>query len=204
MTAAAAQARRELRTIDRRERVLLATLNVVARVGLQDTTIREIAKEAHCSTGSLAHYFKDKDDLLRQALEFADARIALRIEKIIRSSPPKLALRKVLEQVLPLDTERSAELTLDVNFWGKALVQSSLRGLEHADHDKWRGRVHQLVASVVKRESLSMNALEVTDLLVAFVDGLGLQALIYPEILPPRRQVKLLNLQLTHLGLLDR
>ena len=41
-----------------------------------------------------------------------------------------------------------------------------------------------------------------TDILVAFLDGLGLQALIYPELFPPERQLELLNLQLSQLGLL--
>ena len=55
---------------------LAATLRVIARDGLEKTTIRAIAKEAGCSAGSLAHYFSDKEDILRQALELADERIA--------------------------------------------------------------------------------------------------------------------------------
>lgn len=107
---------------DRRLRALSATLRVIAAIGLEQTTVREIAREAGCSTGSLAHYFTDKQDLLRQALELADSQIATRLERIIAGTPPRLALRQVLCQVLPLDEQRSAELALDVHFWGRALV----------------------------------------------------------------------------------
>lgn len=49
---------------------------------------------------------------------------------------------------------------------------------------------------------ISQAAENLTDILVAFLDGLGLQALIYPELFPPDRQLELLNLQLSQLGLL--
>lgn len=40
-----------------------------------------------------------------------------------------------------------------------------------------------------------------SDVLIAFLDGLELQALIYPELFPPQRQFELLNVQISHLGL---
>ena len=45
------------------------------------------------------------------------------------------------------------------------------------------------------------HALDLTDVLIAFLDGLGLQALIYPELFPADRQLELLDLQLSRLGL---
>ena len=127
---------------------LAATLRVIARDGLEKTTIRAIAKEAGCSAGSLAHYFSDKEDILRQALELADERIAKRMADIISESEPNFALREVLAQVLPIDDNRAVELTLDVNFWGKALIHPELRGLEHEDHDRWRNIVLGLVSRI--------------------------------------------------------
>jgi AcrR family transcriptional regulator len=180
---------------------LSATLRVIARDGLEKTTIRSIAKEAGCSAGSLAHYFSDKEDILRQALELADARISKRMADIISESEPNLALREVLAQVLPIDDDRTVELTLDVNFWGKALIHPELRGLEHEDHDRWRNIVLGLVSSIDLSNNSSLSAVDLTDVLIAFLDGLGLQALIYPELFPADRQLELLDLQISRLGL---
>lgn len=188
----------------RRNDALSATLRVIARDGLEKTTIRAIAKEAGCSAGSLAHYFSDKEDILRQALELADARISKRIISIIAESDPNLALREVLAQVLPIDNDRTVELSLDVNFWGRALIHPELRGLEHEDHDRWRRIVLELISSNTSSSKTQIPAENLTDLLVAFLDGLGLQSLIYPELFPPDRQLELLDLQLTHLGLNTR
>jgi AcrR family transcriptional regulator len=193
---------KEAKYDERRLNALSATLRVIARDGLEQTTIRAIAKEADCSAGSLAHYFVDKEDILRQALELADSQIAKRINIIISETEPDLALREVLAQVLPIDNDRTVELTLDVNFWGRALIHPELRGLEHNDHDRWRAIVLELVTkNAVANHNLQV-AENLTDILVAFLDGLGLQALIYPELFPPERQLELLNLQLSQLGLL--
>lgn len=193
---------KEAKYDERRLNALRAALRVIARDGLEQTTIRGIAKEAGCSAGSLAHYFADKEDILRQALELADSQIAKRISKIISHTEPDLALREVLAQVLPIDNERTVELTLDVNFWGLALIHPELRGLEHNDHDRWRAIVLELVTKIAVTNHISQAAENLTDILVAFLDGLGLQALIYPELFPPDRQLELLNLQLSQLGLL--
>ena len=185
----------------KRVTALSATLRVIARDGLEKTTIRSIAKEAGCSAGSLAHYFSDKEDILRQTLELADARISKRISDIISETEPDFALREVLAQVLPIDNDRTVELTLDVNFWGRALIHPELRGLEHQDHDRWRNIVLELVTSITSSRKSEISAINLTDVLIAFLDGLGLQALIYPDLFPPDRQLELLDLQLSRLGL---
>ena len=193
---------KEAKHDERRLNALSATLRVIARDGLEQTTVRGIAKEAGCSAGSLAHYFADKEDILRQALELADSQIVKRISKIVSQTEPDIALREVLAQVLPIDNERSVELTLDVNFWGRALIHPELRGLEHNDHDRWRAIVLEMVTKIAVTNHISQSAENLTDILVAFLDGLGLQALIYPELFPPDRQLELLALQLGQLGLL--
>lgn len=192
-----AQSKSDLKQIG----ALATTLRDIARNGLEKTTIRAIAKEAGCSAGSLAHYFSDKEDILCKALELADERIAKRIADIISESEPNFALREVLAQVLPIDDNQVVELTLDVNFWGKALIHPELRGLEHEDHDQWRNIVLGLVSRIDSSNNSSLSAVDLTDVIIAFLDGLGLQALIYPELFPADRQLELLDLQLSRLGL---
>ena len=55
----------------RREELLEAVWRVIARDGMEGTTIRAIAKETGWSTGVLAHYFGDKDDIISSALRLA-------------------------------------------------------------------------------------------------------------------------------------
>lgn len=188
---------------ERRMTVLMATWRVIARVGIEATTVREIAREADCSVGSLSHYFKNKDDILRGALEMADSHVAERIKRLAAELPAGQALREVLAQALPLDEERALELTLDVNFWARALNHKPLRALQHLDHDGWRAVVIDLVERCLAEGSFTVRrpATDIADVLIAFVDGIGLQSLVYPELISASRVDHLLDEQLNALGL---
>lgn len=48
----------------RRDEVALATSNVIARVGLEGTSMREISQEMGVSTGVLTYHFRNKEELL--------------------------------------------------------------------------------------------------------------------------------------------
>jgi AcrR family transcriptional regulator len=52
-----------------RQRILAAAMRCVAEVGYTQATIREIARAADMTSGSLYHYFPDKSELLRATAE---------------------------------------------------------------------------------------------------------------------------------------
>ena len=188
----------------RRQELIEAAWRVIARVGLDGVTVREIAAESGYSTGTLAHYFADKDDILRVALERADDNIRQRLEAMPADLDPVAALRRTLCEALPLDEGRRFELTLDVNFWGRALNRPSLRSLQHADHDEWRATVMTAVEAVQDADGAADGAgagdvASISDVLIAFVDGLGLHGLIYPEHMTIDRMESLLDVQLRSL-----
>lgn len=182
----------------RRQELVEAAWRVIARVGIDGVTIREIANESGYSTGTLAHYFADKDDILRVALERADDNIRQRLDAMPTDLDPVEALYRILSEALPLDEDRRFELTLDVNFWARALNRPSLRSLQHGDHDDWRARVLLAVQAVqaVHERAAAIDAGQLTDILVASVDGLGLHGLIYPEYMTAERITALLDLQI--------
>ena len=55
---------------EKSERILKAALALLARNGYENTTINDIADAASVSRGLLHYYFKDKEDLVSQALTF--------------------------------------------------------------------------------------------------------------------------------------
>jgi TetR/AcrR family transcriptional regulator, regulator of biofilm formation and stress response len=58
----------QVRGEERRERILRATLAVIASDGIGSVTHRRVATEADVPLGSLTYWFAAKDDLLREAL----------------------------------------------------------------------------------------------------------------------------------------
>ncbi len=117
-----------------REKVAEAVWRVISKKGIDSATIRVIAKEARCSTGILAHYFQDKDELLIFALRLATVRAARRMEaRVGEAECDGDALRKVLYESLPLDKERRLEWRIWVSFWGRASAGNARSWFERRD-----------------------------------------------------------------------
>src|SRR5436853_5213042 len=89
----------------RGEELVEATWRVIARAGMVGATMREIAREAGVSTGILAHYFADKEDLLGYALRLSHRRVYERIHARTQGLVGLAALRVIMLEALPLDQE---------------------------------------------------------------------------------------------------
>src|ERR1700735_2082178 len=62
-----------------RRRILIAAMRCVAEVGYAQTTIREIARAADMTSGSLYHYFPNKSDLLEATSDEIEDIVAPRL-----------------------------------------------------------------------------------------------------------------------------
>jgi AcrR family transcriptional regulator len=187
---------------ERRAEALEATWRVIARLGLDGTTTREIAREANCSTGVLAHYFKNKDEILRMALDYAHDRVRLRISALQERYSGVYLLRAVLAELIPLDYQRQVQMTLEISFWGRAVANTNLRALQHNDVERWHARLRELLEESIAAGELpaDLDAEEAAASLVCFNDGLGLNAYLYPERYTAARVEALLDRELSLLG----
>ena len=186
----------------RRAEVLEATWRVIVRAGLEGTTIREIAREADCSTGVLSHYFTNKDEILRLALDYAHDQVRDRVAALRQKMGGVQLLRAVLAEALPIDGLRQVEMTLEISFWARAIGRTSLRPSQNADFDRWQGRIRELIQLAVEAGELpaALDADETATLMVCFTDGLGTDAVLYPGRFSPARVDALLDHQLIMLG----
>lgn len=181
----------------RREEVLAALWRVVQRDGLEGATMRAIAREAGVSSGVLAHYFRDKDDILRSGLELVNRQIAEGAARVLGRRTGLAALLDVLSLTLPLDDGRSRTVQFEVSTWSRALGDPRQRDEHLGYYDAWCDLVGQLVQVAIDLGELpdSVDVELTTASLVAFTDGLAVDALLHPERLSPRRQRALLEHQ---------
>ena len=106
---------------ERREELLEAVWRVVARDGIERATIRVIAKETAWSSGVLAHYFADKDDIIESALRLMYERIAARWDEKLAGLSGLRALHELVLDNLPLDDERELETKFLMNYWSREI-----------------------------------------------------------------------------------
>ncbi|GAA2687627.1 TetR/AcrR family transcriptional regulator [Nonomuraea recticatena] len=167
---------------ERRREVLSAATAVIVRDGIDAATSRAIAKEAGYSNGVLAHYFADKDEILLSALRDSHHRIRARITERVGDARGLAALREVLMDNLPLDEERAQETRLEISFWSRSLAVERLAEVQRAEAAELRAAVRRLLEEA--RAAGEIRADEglddLTERLLALVDGLSLRSLLYP------------------------
>lgn len=187
----------------RREQVLAAVWRVIARTGLRGATTRLIAKEAGFSNGVLAHYFTNKDDILTSAMQLSHLRIRERWETKLTSVRGLSALRELLLDNLPLDEERELETKLEVSFWARTLGDKSFAEAQRLEEEELYDAIQRRL-----KEARDMGQLracsdgpELTERLVALIDGLSLHALLYPQRVNAQMVVAVIDRELEQLGL---
>jgi AcrR family transcriptional regulator len=189
---------------ERREELLAAVWRVIVRDGLDRATIRSIAKETGWSSGVLAHYFMDKDDILVSALRLAHERIEARWEEKLDGLSGMAALRELVLDNLPLDDERERETRFLMNYWSRSMRTAPNTG---RDPETWRRGprlVDRLAGLAAEAQAAGEIAAEhdptnLAERLLALIDGLSLHALLDPQRVTRERQVALAQQELDRL-----
>jgi AcrR family transcriptional regulator len=182
----------------RREELVLAAWRVIAANGIDEVTIRDIARESGYSSGVLAHYFENKDDLLAHALRLSHTRIRKRYDAEVDTPIAADALKAILLDNLPMDEQRDLETRIEMSFWARALRNEGLHEIQQGESETLRSLLRELVERAQKDKAIAKkhDREEVLELLGALIDGISLHALLYPDRLPPKRQAAVMEFAL--------
>lgn len=160
----------------RRRQLADAAWRVISRDGLEAASVRNIAKEAGISLGSLRYYFASQDDLLAFALKRVGDRIRERIGNLQLTEDVRTNIEAIIGQTLPLDDERKTEAVIWLAFLGKALTNAGLGNLAAQTHQELYGLYLKMIETLQRHAMLPQDAdieLEARRL-HALIDGLAL------------------------------
>lgn len=154
----------------RRTDIVRAIIKVVAEGGLAGATVRSIAREGGFSSGVIAHYFANKDEMVRYAFEFVADRVFRRIDARLKQAAGAERVRVILEEHVPL-SKQDEETAVALAFWEMALHDPELRALFRDKYKRWRDYLRLELSGLLP--DLSSDALDRrVDLAVAAADGL--------------------------------
>lgn len=164
--------RRESEDVRRRQ-LIEATIDSLAEVGFNASTLAQIARRAGVSPGLVAHYFGDKDGLLEATLRFLASRVA-------RGTALKLtAARTARERVLAVVEANLAPEEFDQHtgsvwlaFWGQALHSERLRRVQKVYQTRMLSNLRHGLKALVPRDEAGRIAIAVA----AMIDGLWLRS----------------------------
>jgi AcrR family transcriptional regulator len=190
---------------ERREELLEAVWRLIARDGIERATMRSLATETGWSTGVLAHYFADKDDILGSALTLALERIAGRWDEKLAGLAPGDALHELVLDNLPLDDEREIETRFVMNYWSGLIRNGGVErtpggGPALIDRLTELARDGQAAGEITRDEPPE----DIAERLLALVDGFSLHSLLDPQRLTRERQLALVEREFNRLRLPQR
>lgn len=178
---------------EKRAHVIAVASELIARLGIEAVTVREIAEAAGCSTAIVSHYFHNKRELLLRiynaTIDHATARaVASPAESI---APPKAYLR----EIMPLDAERLMEWRIWIAFWAKAAADPEIAAIQRDCVRRTRGAIKDILDDEQRKGRLIDGvdcALQARRLLTTII-GMAVQVVFDVEDWPHARQHALID-----------
>lgn len=176
---------------DRRSReILRAACTCLSERGYASTTISEIAAQAGVSRGLLHYYFKNKEELLAEAVRINGEASLRQIADIFARSESLPDLASGLTSILrSMITGAPTFLNLGLECWAvcreSQVIADELRRL----YDQARGAFQKGLEEAVERGVIDPGIPPdgLAALLVGVTDGLALQFLLKPELAAEER-----------------
>src|SRR5208283_2263995 len=102
--------RRERRSIELRERIFRAALDLFAKQGFAETTVEDITNAADVGKGTFFNYFPSKDHILLAFAEMQLAKLRLAVEEARRTSVPMPQFMRSLAALMTQEPARNPDI----------------------------------------------------------------------------------------------
>lgn len=168
----------------RRQQLINATIDSISKYGFSGTTLASVTKGAKMSHGIVNYHFNSKEELYVETLEY----LANEHYERWSSSMEKAGAdpHKRLAAIIEVDFEASIcsrkKISVWFAFWGQAKQRPSYLKM-HNNFDRQRAKeIDQLCSQIVEQGSYKhIDAASTARSLIALVDGLWLNHLLYPQ-----------------------
>lgn len=169
---------------ERRRDLIEATIAVMQRKGMEETTSRDVTQAAGVSAGLVHHYFESFDHLLATAFEqvaFADLH---RVREALADIPePTQRLDRLIEVFAPVDDDWQYQVWLEV--WSVSARRPTLLRAAQRCNEEWQ----RLMADLF-RDGIATGAFHCKDAeaaawrVLALLDGMAIQTVAEQTSLP--------------------
>jgi AcrR family transcriptional regulator len=124
--------RRERRSIELRERIFRAALDLFAKQGFAETTVEDITNAADVGKGTFFNYFPSKDHILLAFAEMQLAKLRLAVDEARRTSQPMPQFMRSLAALMTQEPVRNPDIirVLLLAFLSNSQVREAMLDLQ--------------------------------------------------------------------------
>ncbi|MFE0456939.1 TetR/AcrR family transcriptional regulator [Streptomyces sp. NPDC058914] len=163
-----------------RERILAAAMEMIAERGLEKLTMAALGREVGMSSGHLLYYFRSKDELLLQTLEWSEGRLGGERARLLTSpASARERLDAYVDLYVP-DGHRDPHWTLWLEVWNRSQnADDTARDRQAAIEGAWHRDLVALLAEGASRgEFRRVDADRFAARLRALLDGFSIHVAI--------------------------
>lgn len=169
----------------RRRALVEATLACIATLGMEGTTVREIAIRAGVTAGLIRHYFASKDELVLAAYSHYVEKMARRSREAVNDGPPDPLLRLALfvRTNLSAAAVDQTNLALWAGFIKTVRTSPAMAAIHLGGYTGYRADAESLIGAAfafIKRRTTANELRRLGIALNAIIDGLWLEGSIAP------------------------
>jgi AcrR family transcriptional regulator len=163
----------------RRVQMLRAAIEVIEERGFPDTRIADVAARAGTSPALVIYYFKTKDQLLTEALRYAEDtwyEAGMRRMAAIPSAAARVEKLVAMEFVEDVEGEPTGTWLLWLDLWAQSVRLPEVASVRQKFDERWRETIIELV--VAGQEAGEFGPVDPDDFAVALsalLDGLAIQ-----------------------------
>ncbi len=168
----------------RREQLIEATIDTIARRGFSRTTLGHVARKAKMSQGIVNFYFQTKETLLLETLRFlAEEYEAIWKRAVARTdADPVAALNAMIEADFGPEVCNRKKVAVWVAFWGEAQGQPKYRKLCSQLSKAYFDQARDLCAEIIERGGYGDYDVDaIARGLNSMINGLWLEMMINPR-----------------------
>lgn len=177
--------------VDMKTHILTVATDIMLNKGINNTSLKDIAREAGISKGTLYYYYSAKEDIIYDIADRNMTRITdellSSIDRAEAETHPKAILKSLYDRILEAETRGRLHLYL-LN--EAATSNEKLAKKFQVLYADWRSMLNDAIAKLFPRSSTESRAL--TYLILSSLDGLMIQKMYSAESIPVQDIVEIL------------
>lgn len=196
-SAAAVSGRGRVSHEEGHQRLVNATVRVIAERGVDRTRLLDVARAAGVSIGNVQHYFPAREDLLAATFEAVNDASIDDWEAMADREPNAPERLSAMLRLAAWGRPGWEDIgwAIWVEFWAVAHRSERFREQYELIYNKWRATLVDAVSDGIANGEFSPEdpVQDVVDRLAAAIEGLAIRTLLQPDNTPPSRVFHLLS-----------
>jgi AcrR family transcriptional regulator len=181
----------------RRAQLMLATMQCVAEVGVEKTTVWMVAERAGVSTGMVLYYYRNKKELINSAVSWAAREFRERLDTLTEGNYGPERLRESIKIFLH-DPSDAVPANFLIQYRMAALNDEEIRRRMLETYETSRVSLAKSVRTAQEHGQIRSDVSDyaLADLIYTLANGLAAEAAAHPEIMTLERALEVAQLAL--------